>query len=104
LHFVPGVEVHYINSFPSGHSATIFSIAVLVALMIQKRAYHVALLLMAVLVGASRIYLAQHFLIDVASGAAMGFVSVFLADKFIAIFKNAHWMDRRLRLTKRQST
>lgn len=98
LHFVPGVEVHYINSFPSGHTATMFSLTLVVSLMIRKGSATLALAGLAVLVGASRIYLAQHFLIDVAAGAAMGFVSVFLADKSISHFKGAQWLDKRIPL------
>lgn len=72
LYFVPGIDVHSAHSFPSGHTATAFAITVFIALIYQHRALTAVLLLIALLIGVSRIYLLQHFLIDVAAGALIG--------------------------------
>lgn len=72
LHFVPNINVHAWHSFPSGHTATAFALATLISLLANDRRISVGLLLMALLVGYSRIYLLQHFLLDVAMGALMG--------------------------------
>jgi membrane-associated phospholipid phosphatase len=77
LYFVPGVETHAQHSFPSGHTATIFCFAVLAAMMMRHRAGSIVALLVGLVVGYSRIYLLQHFLIDVAAGALIGVGSAF---------------------------
>jgi membrane-associated phospholipid phosphatase len=64
------------NSFPSGHTATIFSLAtVLVVVYYKKPMSQLGLLFIAWLIGYSRIYLAQHFLTDVLMGAFIGVVT-----------------------------
>ncbi len=60
------------NSFPSGHTATAFAIAAVLALYTNKNWYHFLLLCAAVLVGFSRIFLSQHFLLDVLMGSFIG--------------------------------
>lgn len=72
LNFVEGVRVREFNSFPSGHTMTAFAIAVFLALMIRKKEWSVVLLIGAVLVGISRMYLNHHFLIDVIVGSLIG--------------------------------
>lgn len=75
LYFVPDVEVHSLHSFPSGHTATIFALALFLALCLKNRRVGVLLLVLALLVGYSRVYLLEHFLMDVAGGAVVGVVS-----------------------------
>lgn len=74
LNFVEGVDVLSYNSFPSGHTMTAFSIACFLALTLQKEKWSFFLALGAVLVGISRVYLLQHFLIDVIAGSLIGVV------------------------------
>ena len=76
LHLTEGVEVHSSRSFPSGHTATAFVIAVFLSLIFQKKRLSILFLATAVLVGYSRIYLLQHFYIDVMVGALIGTLSV----------------------------
>jgi membrane-associated phospholipid phosphatase len=71
---VPGVEIHSSNTFPSGHTATAFTVAVLLSLMIRKSSITSILMVMAILVGISRVYLLQHFFIDVYFGSIVGFL------------------------------
>jgi membrane-associated phospholipid phosphatase len=71
---VPGVEIHSANSFPSGHTATAFTVAVLFSLMIRKWSVTGILMVMAILVGLSRVYLLQHFFIDIYFGSMIGFL------------------------------
>jgi membrane-associated phospholipid phosphatase len=72
LHFVPHVEVPTLFSFPSGHTATIFCITVFLSLFLKNRTWTLILLTIALIVGYSRVYLLQHFLMDVAAGTAIG--------------------------------
>lgn len=71
---VPGVEIHSSNSFPSGHTATAFTVAVLLSLIIRKSSVTGILMVMAILVGISRVYLLQHFFIDIYFGSMIGFL------------------------------
>ncbi|HRI20225.1 MAG TPA: phosphatase PAP2 family protein [Panacibacter sp.] len=82
IHTVPGVELHTVSSFPSGHTATAFCFYLLFCLLLNKRWWVIAGLLYALLVGYSRVYLAQHFPLDAGAGIIVGIVSVFGALKF----------------------
>jgi len=85
LNFVEGVKTHDWYSFPSGHTMTAFVLAGFLALTIQKNYWSLTLFFMACLVGISRVYLVQHFLVDTLVGAATGLV---LASLFHILFRN----------------
>jgi len=67
--------IHYLRSFPSGHTMTIFAMTVFFSLEIKKRSIDALLILLAILVSFSRIYLLQHYLVDVLWGALLGVFS-----------------------------
>lgn len=75
LHFIDGVSLANYSSFPSGHTTTAFAIATVMVLFTKTKSWQWFYLLSAVLIGYSRIYLAQHFLLDVMIGAAIGTLS-----------------------------
>jgi membrane-associated phospholipid phosphatase len=78
LHQVAGVDIHSYNSFPSGHTATAFTVAVLLSLF-NRNIYMTGLLMVAaILVGVSRVYLLQHFLIDIYGGSIIGFMNAII--------------------------
>ncbi|MDR1330776.1 MAG: phosphatase PAP2 family protein [Tannerella sp.] len=58
--------------FISGHTTTAFGFAVFSMLLIRRRAYSVAILCWAALMGYSRIYLGAHFISDVIAGLLTG--------------------------------
>ncbi len=96
-HIVDGVDLHSYMSFPSGHTTAVFSICCISILLIRNEFYHIPVLLIAILTGFSRIYLSQHFLIDVTVGSIIGCLGTFLLysafrDKFnsleFSLFKN----------------
>ncbi len=77
----PSLEgmLHYVGSYRGGlygtvsaHAATCFSIAVFSACALRRRIYTILILLWALLVAYSRIYLGVHFPLDILYGAAMG--------------------------------
>lgn len=72
LHLVENVEMNHWNSFPSGHTMAAFSLCFVLALLIKKWHWSVVLFIVAFLVGYSRMYLSQHFLVDVVVGAGLG--------------------------------
>jgi membrane-associated phospholipid phosphatase len=76
IHTVEGVTVHSISSFPSGHTATAFAFFLVICLMTRKKWWLVIGFVTACLVGYSRIYLAQHFPLDVGAGIICAIVSV----------------------------
>jgi membrane-associated phospholipid phosphatase len=102
LHPVPRVELYTMNSFPSGHTTTAFGLALLLGLLVERKRASVALLLLALLVGYSRIYLLEHFLIDVAGGAVLGSVVTVAFWFSFNRFSPPHWMTRRLALDPKQ--
>jgi membrane-associated phospholipid phosphatase len=82
IHIVPNVELHAISSFPSGHTATAFCFYLIFCLLLSGSWWLGAGFILSLLVGYSRIYLAQHFPLDVAAGIIVAIVSVILALKF----------------------
>lgn len=96
LHFVPHVEVHGLYSFPSGHTATIFCLAMLMALIVKKKIPAIIFMILALVVGYSRIYLLQHFLMDVAGGAVIGVVFTYAAWKMLERETLPQWMNNSL--------
>jgi len=96
IHFVPGVDVHSIHSFPSGHTATAFCLALFLALLSTNRLHTFLLLGLAMVAGCSRIYLAQHFLIDVAAGAIIGSFTTFITWEVFRSVQTPQWMNGRM--------
>lgn len=84
LHYVPGVENWLYDSFPSGHTTVGFAFffAIALCLRIKKRAF--LFFLAALSIGYSRIYLSQHFLLDVYFGSIIGTIVTLI------IFAEAH--------------
>ncbi|HEV8080734.1 MAG TPA: phosphatase PAP2 family protein [Chitinophagaceae bacterium] len=76
VHMVKGVTLHATASFPSGHTATAFVFYFIFCLVFKNNWWLVIGLLYALVVGYSRIYLAQHFPFDVAAGIVVALVSV----------------------------
>jgi membrane-associated phospholipid phosphatase len=69
----------YVNSFPSGHTSTAFTFALLLPYLVRRKFAVFVFPLIAFLVGYSRVYLAQHFATDVVAGIVVGIVSSYLA-------------------------
>ncbi len=78
LHLIEGVHIHLYNSFPSGHSATAFAILFFLAFLSNKKWVQLLYLLLAVLIAYSRMYLSQHFLIDIVVGSLIGYLSSYI--------------------------
>lgn len=92
LHQVAGEHINMIRSFPSGHTITAFAFFMALTFFTKNRAWQVLYFLLAVLVGFSRIYLQQHFTIDVLVGSLVG-VLVTLACKYVIDKFPLKWID-----------
>jgi membrane-associated phospholipid phosphatase len=71
-YFIDHVTLHNFHSFPSGHTTSAFALASIIAFAVKDKKYALPLLALAALVGYSRIYLGQHFLLDVTVGSIIG--------------------------------
>jgi len=60
------------HSFPSGHSASAFALCLSLAIILKKRVWQLAMFLAAITIAYSRVYLSQHFLVDIWAGSAIG--------------------------------
>ena len=79
IHTVKGVTVHSNNSFPSGHTTTAFSLFLLGCLLLPYTYFWIIGFSLALLAGYSRVYLAQHFPLDVGAGMICAVISVYLS-------------------------
>ena len=85
IHTVPGVEIHTFNSFPSGHTATAFTLFLLTTYLFPNK-YALSIgIVYAIVCGYSRVYLAQHFPLDLAGGIFVALltlpISIFIREK-----------------------
>ena len=74
IHFVKGMYIDMHDSFPSGHTVTAFTMAVIFTYWGKNKAWGPVFLLIAVIVGYSRMYLSEHFFEDVTSGSVIGVI------------------------------
>ena len=78
IHYVAGVQLNAAHSFPSGHTTGAFALFIALALINKRPLWQMLFLITALLVGYSRLYLSQHFPIDVVVGSVIGTVSALL--------------------------
>lgn len=78
LHAVEGLNIHIYNSFPSGHATSAFALFFSICLITKNKYLKFITFLLAAIVAYSRVYLSQHFLVDIWAGSATGIVFVLL--------------------------
>ena len=81
IHTVKGVVMHQLNSFPSGHTATAFTIFLLTVYLFKNNKLVLIGLIYAMLCGYSRIYLGQHFPMDVGGGIIVAIITVEISKR-----------------------
>lgn len=74
LYMIPGYKNNYEFSFPSGHTTGAFACFTITSFLSNKKSiiYPIVFIIIAVLVGISRIYLLQHFWEDILWGSIIG--------------------------------
>ncbi|HYK76922.1 MAG TPA: phosphatase PAP2 family protein [Daejeonella sp.] len=85
---IEGYPVHGSYSFPSGHTMSAFSLAVLFIYILPGKSKYWFIFPIAALTAFSRIYLAQHFLEDIMAGSVLAVVLTF---QLIWWLENKKW-------------
>ncbi|MDG1720006.1 MAG: phosphatase PAP2 family protein [Bacteroidia bacterium] len=85
---VDGEEQHKNNSFPSGHTTAVFTFITVLAIGLKRSWIQLLMPFLGSLVAFSRIYLGQHFLMDVVVGAILGIFIATLSFYFV----NKYWL------------
>lgn len=96
LHQIQGEHLYSTHSFPSGHTITAFAFFLALSFFTKRPSLHFLYFVLALLVGYSRIYLSQHFALDVLVGSFLG-VSITLLCKFYFDKYSLKWADGSLR-------
>lgn len=96
LNLLDGVRNAKYLSFPSGHTTSAFAMAMFFLILTKNKSLKLLISLIAILMGLSRVYLAQHFLEDILVGALLGtygglfFIALFESNEKI---KNSNWYN-----------
>lgn len=101
LNLIEGVKIRYVNTFPSGHTATIFYLVSFFALLSRNKTASWILMVIGLMVGISRIYLVQHFYIDVYFGILFGTLSSIIAYLIVKSHPKT-WHTKRIQIDLNQ--
>lgn len=92
-YFIDKITLHNYHGFPSGHTASAFATSSVLAFYSRsKKLAAIILLIVAMVIGYSRIYLGEHFISDVMVGSMIGVISGIICWNFIEkknYFKNS---------------
>ncbi len=83
-YFIDDVTLHNLHAFPSGHTASAFALAATLSFAARNKSISLLFLTGAILVGYSRVYLAQHFMDDVLAGSVIGIMSSVICQLFLS--------------------
>ncbi len=72
LKLVEDVELYIHNSFPSGHATQAFAILMCLVFASSNRFLQISFFILALLTSFSRVYLSQHWLVDITAGSMIG--------------------------------
>ena len=104
LPLVEGVKMNHWFSFPSGHTTSFFALAFVVCILFtnsprvprhSKSIVQILLFALASLGGYSRIYLSQHFAIDVFAGVVVGVGITVLCYAIFSRYEGQKWYNYR---------
>lgn len=96
LQFIPGVDNHLHNSFPSGHATTAFATFFCLSLIVKNDGLKFSFFTLALVIAFSRVYLSQHFLTDIYAGSLIGVTISLLIYQYVFLSKRVKgltWME-----------
>ena len=106
LPLVDGVKMNLWYSFPSGHTTYFFALAFVASILITSKLsgssrsssclVQLVLVLLATLGGYSRIYLSQHFALDVFAGALVGTLITLICYTVLYRYEDKKWYNYRI--------
>jgi membrane-associated phospholipid phosphatase len=96
LQMVSGVGLFHSFSFPSGHATTAFAVLLLTGFILRSRPVFFLAMMLSWCVAFSRVYLSQHFLVDVLAGSLLGTLSALFFYWYFQRLK-PQWLDCSLR-------
>jgi membrane-associated phospholipid phosphatase len=87
LKLVEGVDMYIHNSFPSGHATAAFVFFMTLSFFLKSKIAKVTCVCIAGITAFSRVYLSQHFLMDITAGAILGSgIAILIA--YLFLYKN----------------
>ena len=95
LYLIEGVRIRYFFGFPSGHAATAFGLFLCLAILAKSKPVKLIFFIMAALVSFSRVYLSQHFLIDIYFGSMIGVALTLLFYRML-FSSGKKWLDQSI--------
>ncbi len=98
LYLVEGVTLRSLQTFPSGHTSTAFNVFLMLAMITKNQYLKFGYFILALVVAYSRVYLSQHFFIDIVAGSLIATVAMLLVY-FQAQTWNKKWLESSV-LTK----
>jgi membrane-associated phospholipid phosphatase len=87
IRLVEGVDLYIHNSFPSGHASQAFAVLMCLAFVSKSQLLKFLFLLIAVFTALSRVYLSQHWLVDITAGSFIG-IAFSILYYFVFIERN----------------
>ena len=107
LPLVEGVDMNYWLSFPSGHTTSFFALFFALSVIVTKPNSNqqttkadftniflqLTFFLLAALGGYSRIYLSQHFAMDVFGGSCVGLIITFVCYAIFSRYEDKKWYN-----------
>ncbi|WP_207422425.1 phosphatase PAP2 family protein [Desertivirga brevis] len=90
LHLISGLDVHSYKSFPSGHSVSALALAIILAYISPNKRLGGLIFIVYLIAAFSRVYLAEHFFMDIFAGAFLGVV---LAIQMIFWLEGRKWYN-----------
>lgn len=103
LNFIGDGNLYYAHSFPSGHTTTAFALFFAFALFTNNKKWQILFFFCALSTAFARLYLLQHFFIDVYFGSILGVlvsILVFVSINSSNIFGFQSWKNKKLGLKR----
>ena len=91
LNVVEDVDLVAFHSFPSGHALSAFALFFCLLFVTKSHFLKIVFFVLAILASYSRVYLSQHWLIDIFVGSIIGFMFSLLF--YVVFYHNNKWQN-----------